>query len=100
MCLRSSPRRTVRRDRRADLFVGQPPMQIVHRGDRLAAEGDDDIAVEHAGGRRRTVRLDRRDQHARRDREAVGAGDGARNRHVLPRDADVTAANRAVAHQA
>ena len=62
-------------------------MQIVDCGDRVAGERDDDVAVEYAGGGRRTVRLDRRDQHARRDRELVSAGDARAEsaRSVPPR---------------
>ena len=51
------------------------------------------------GGRRRTVRLHRHDEHAGRHRELVRARDRARNRHVLPGDADVAAADAAVANQ-
>ena len=70
---RSRRRSTVSGDGTPMQALGQPPVQLVDPGDRLAAKREDDVAVLHTGRRRRAARFDRRDQDAGRHRELMGA---------------------------
>jgi hypothetical protein len=58
-------------------------MQVVDSGHGLFVEGQDHVAVLQASARRRTLLFGRRDQHTGRDRDLVGARQGARNRAPL-----------------
>src|SRR5207244_3173322 len=49
---------------------------------------------------RRAARFDGGHEHARRGGDLIRARDGARNRHVLPADAEVAAPDAAVSNQA
>ena len=66
----------------------------------VPVETQDDVAFPDPGGRGRAAWRDRRHSNAGAHRELVGAGQRARNRYLVADDADVAAADPAVANQA
>ena len=74
-------------------------MEIVEAGDGVRVERDDDVAVEQAGAARRAVGLDGDHEDAGGLRQVVEARDAAEERDVLAGDAEVAAADAAVAQE-
>ena len=62
----------------ADLLRGQQAVQIIDARDGLVGEADDDILFPEAGGRRRTVPLNRRHEHTAFCRQMVQANHASR----------------------
>ena len=83
----------------ADPLLGHQPMQFVDVADRDAVGGDDDVAAGEPGGAGRPVGCGRLDPHRGLARQFVKAHDAARQRHVLPGDADIAAPHPALADQ-
>jgi hypothetical protein len=75
------------------------PVEILDRRDRIGAASQDHIPFVQPRVGRRAVRLDRQDEHARWNGEALQARLCAGKRHGLTRDANVAAPDPAVANQ-
>src|SRR5207302_1548414 len=80
----------------ADLIADQNLVQVVDASDRLAFERHDQITLAQSGPFGGAVLLNRNDEDAGLQRQTVKSDDPPVNRHVLPGDTDVTAADFSV----
>src|SRR5260221_11988797 len=80
----------------ADALLGHQPVHVVDIADRLAVDGDDDVAAADAGLARGAVGRGGLDTHAALAGELVEAHDAARQRDVLPGVAGLAASHPAL----
>jgi hypothetical protein len=83
----------------SDRGIGQQTMQVVHARDRFAIQSNDYVALSQSRFLRRAWVLHGGDDHATLAGEIVEAHHAAKQRHGLGLDADVTAADSALAQQ-
>ena len=81
------------------LRVGQQAMEVVHAGDRLSVERNDDVAFPQSGSLGGTARRDRHNDDAGFLRQIVETHHAAMQRHGLRLHADVAAADTPIAQQ-